>query len=134
MWVFGFAFSPPTFFFFFSASCTVHGAWIVHLGLWTVTCIVHAFRLNCAGDIVHALFTRPKTTLLRKNIKNGSYSTIYTFKNYFAIVFSVFSKISCIQTNPINENYFTIQLIFATIHGPHCTFWHYLWVSPYYFN
>ena len=28
------------------------------------------------------------------------HSTIYTFKNYFAIVFSVFSKISCIQMNP----------------------------------
>ena len=26
--------------------------------------------------------------------------TFHTFKNYFAIVFSVFSKISCIQTDP----------------------------------
>ena len=24
-----------------------------------------------------------------------------------------------------NENYFTIQLISATIHEPHCTFWYY---------
>ena len=24
-----------------------------------------------------------------------------------------------------NENYFTIQLIFATIYGPHYTFWNY---------
>ena len=30
--------------------------------------------------------------------------------------------------------YFTIQLIFATIHGPHYTFWYYLWVSLYYFS
>ena len=30
--------------------------------------------------------------------------------------------------------YFTIQLIFATIHGSYCTFWYYLWVSLYYFN
>jgi len=120
--------------FYFSASCTVHRAWIVHLGLWKVTCIVHALRLHCAGDIVHALFTSPKTTLFKKNIKNGSHSTIYTFKNYFATVFSVFSKISCIQTDAINENYFTVQLIFATIHGSHCTFWHYLWAPLYYFN
>ena len=30
--------------------------------------------------------------------------------------------------------YFTIQLIFATIHGSHCTFWYYSWVSLYYFS
>ena len=40
-----------------------------------------------------------------KNIKNGSHDTIYTFKNYFATVFSVFSfqfsaTISSIQTDP----------------------------------
>ena len=33
-----------------------------------------------------------------------------------------------------NENYFTIQLIFTTIHRPHCTFWHYSWILLYYFN
>ena len=52
--------------------------------------------MHCA-DTVHIL----------KNIKNGSHSTIYTFKNYFATVFSVFSFqfsvsaiISSIQTDP----------------------------------
>ena len=30
--------------------------------------------------------------------------------------------------------YFTIQLIFATIHESHCTFWYYSWISLYYFN
>ena len=30
--------------------------------------------------------------------------------------------------------YFTIQLIFATIHEPHCIFWYYSWVLLYYFN
>ena len=30
---------------------------------------------------------------------HGSYDTIYIFKNYFATVFSVFSKISGIQTD-----------------------------------
>ena len=33
-------------------------------------------------------------------IKNGSHDTIHTFKNYFAIMLSVFSKISSIQTHP----------------------------------
>ena len=32
------------------------------------------------------------------------------------------------------STYFTIQLIFATIHRSHCTFWYYLWVPLYYFN
>ena len=38
-----------------------------------------------------------------KNIKNGSHDTIHTFKNYFATVFSVFSKINCIQIDPIKK-------------------------------
>ena len=47
-----------------------------------------------------ALFTEPTPTLFRKNIKNGSHSTIYTFKNYFATVFSVFS----FQRNKLYSN------------------------------
>ena len=37
-------------------------------------------------------------------IKNESHGTIHIFKNYFATVFSVFNKISCIQTDPILHN------------------------------
>ena len=74
--------------------------------------------LSISGS--HALYTRPTTTLTVKFplklhysvgpmhysrdpqasffnkifIKNGSHSTIHTFKNYFATIFSVFSKIS----------------------------------------
>ena len=33
-------------------------------------------------------------------IKNGSHSTIHTFKNYFAIMFSISTTISSIQTDP----------------------------------
>ena len=36
---------------------------------------------------------------LEKNIKNRSHGTIHVFKNYFVTVFSVFSKINCIQTD-----------------------------------
>ena len=62
----------------------------------------------------------------KKIIKNGSHSTIYTFKNYFAIVFLVFSKISCIQTDFVWQRlflpaYFIIQFIFDTIYGSHRT-------------
>ena len=32
--------------------------------------------------------------------KNGFHDTIHTFKNYFATVFSIFSKINDIQTDP----------------------------------
>ena len=42
----------------------------------------------------------PKTSFLNKTfIKNGFHDTIHTFKNYFVTVFSVFRKISSIQTN-----------------------------------
>ena len=33
-------------------------------------------------------------------IKNGSHGTIHTFKNYFATMFSVSTKISSIQADP----------------------------------
>ena len=42
----------------------------------------------------------PQTSFVKKNfIKNGSHNTIHIFKNYFIIMFSVFSKISGIQTH-----------------------------------
>ena len=54
---------------------------------------------HCSGT-VHALFMGPTTTLLKKYIKNESHGTIYTFKNYFATVFSVFS----FSKNKFNPN------------------------------
>ena len=43
----------------------------------------------------------PQTSFFNKTfIKNRSHDTIHTFKNYFITVFSVFSKISGIQTHP----------------------------------
>ena len=48
------------------------------------------------------LFTDPQIPLFSNLfIKNGSHDTIYTFKNYFATVFSISEKISSIQTDPI---------------------------------
>ena len=42
---------------------------------------------------LYILFTHyAYTVYILKNIKNGSHDTIYTFKNYFATVFSVFNS------------------------------------------
>ena len=51
---------------------------------------------------MHCLCTIHETYnhFIQKKIKNESYDTIHTFKIYFTTVFSVFSKISCIQTDP----------------------------------
>ena len=53
----------------------------------------------------HNIVHRPPNSAKRKFLgKIGFHSTIYTFKNYFAIVFSAicfqFSIINGIQTNP----------------------------------
>ena len=82
-------------FFFFLPAFVDFGGQI--LLLWTV----YALFTYCAYT-VHVL----------KNIKNGSHGTIYTFKNYFATVFSVFSfqfsvsaTISSIQMDPKSNDY-----------------------------
>ena len=49
------------------------------------------------------LFTVPQITLFSNFfIKNGSHSTIYTFKNYFATVFSV--SVFSFSKNKLNPN------------------------------
>ena len=54
--------------------------------LWTVA--VTFDREQC----IYALFMDPQITLFSNFfIKNGSHGTVYTFKNYFATVFSVFN-------------------------------------------
>ena len=57
----------------------------------------------CAGTkiTVHTLFiTIYSTVHTLKNIKNESHGTIYTFKNYFTTVLSVFS----FSNNKLNPN------------------------------
>ena len=54
----------------------------------SVLCFAHSvfFSGSCA------LFTGPVSTFKKKKkIKTEFYDTIYTFKNYFVIIFSVFS-------------------------------------------
>ena len=60
------------------------------------------YLLYCSRTI-HILFIyclQDPQLLYSEKKKNGSHDTTHTFKNYFATVFSVFSKISGIQTNP----------------------------------
>ena len=54
---------------------------------------VNSARMHCLWVLQILLFSH-------FFIKNGSHSTIYTFKNYFATVFLVSVKISSIQTDP----------------------------------
>ena len=60
------------------------------------------YWLFCSKQCISVLFMDPQISLFSNFfIKNGSHGTIYTFKNYFATAFSVFSfsKISSIQTD-----------------------------------
>ena len=91
--------------FAFFFSCLLHCSWDMNSAFrfmnsnphcsctWITLC-----RRYCA------LFTGLTATLFRKNIKNWSHGTIYTFKNYFATIFFSFqfqfSVFSYIQTNP----------------------------------
>ena len=74
----------PLFFFFLRVNSNL--TW-VYCQETKIT--VHALFIT-VHNIVHAL----------KNIKNGSHDTIHTFKNYFAIVLSVFS----FSNNKFNSN------------------------------
>ena len=55
------------------------------------------FYFLVSGQCIRALFTVSQITLFSNFfIKNGSHNTIYIFKNYFAIVFSISTKINLI--------------------------------------
>ena len=80
-------------------------------------CIVraHGFTVQETKGTVHSTYNH----FIQKKIyiKNGSHGTIHTFKNYFATVFSVFSKISCIRIDLTYFENITIDytfLIFLT--------------------
>ena len=60
----------------------------------SLDCTENVFQCVCIlNSGSHTLFTRPTSTEFNKIfIKTGFHSTIHTFKNYFAIVFSVFNN------------------------------------------
>ena len=59
---------------------------------WACVWIQHFPSTFASGSGSRALFMGPTNLIFNKIfIKNGSHNNIHTFKNYFAIVFSVFS-------------------------------------------
>ena len=94
-------FSNCSFWLFSSEQCTVHYLQVLQTSLFN-----HFF------------------------IKNRSHGTIHIFNNYFATVFSVFNKNKLYSNRPLMSvwqklfllTYFTVQLIFTTIHWSYCTF------------
>ena len=80
-----------SFFFFFFLQCMNS----------KITWIYYTGDKNHYSHIVAALFTHCTSTVyVFKNIKNESYDTNHTFKNYFATLFSVFS----FSNNKFNPN------------------------------
>ena len=70
--------------------------------LCVCVCVLRSAFCGCLVGPVHCSWDPQTSFFFNKTfIKNGSHSTIHTFKNYFATVFSVFSKISDIQTDPL---------------------------------
>ena len=78
--------------------------------------IWYSVSLNCAKNVFqrvcilnsgsHALFTRLTSIEFSKIfIKIGSQSTIYTFKNYFVTIFSVFNNKQYPNRPIISENF-----------------------------
>ena len=61
------------------------------------------FTIHNCSSTVHGTYNH---VIQKKNIKNGSYGTIYTFKNYFTTVFLVFS---------FNKNKFNLNGPLVTI-------------------
>ena len=74
----------PAFHFIFFLKCVFSFLWLY---------VTPVDPMHCLRD--------PQTSFFSNFfIKNGSHGIIHTFKNYFAIIFSVFSKINGIQTDP----------------------------------
>ena len=106
IWIQRFSLNPavrfPLFFFFSFFFSRISGREETKFTVYETNVTVHALFWYCLCTVhgIHSYF-------IQKNIKNGSHSTIYTFKNYFVTVFSVFSfqfsisaTISSIQTDP----------------------------------
>ena len=55
---------------------------------------------------VHSLWKSQTSFFNKTFIKNESHCTIHTFINYFVTLFSIFSKISGIQTDPMCANHY----------------------------
>ena len=97
------------FFFFFFLRVNSNLTWVHR------SCTVY----YCSYTVLHCSCT----VYVLKNIKNGFHDTIYTFKNYFATVFSVFSfqfqfsaTINSIQTDPLSNLHTTLYMTRNMLH------------------
>ena len=88
---FAFAFLCLFFFFSFCRCFCLFNLFTVHFSSNSGTVHNKISRgMHTSGS--YLLFTDPQTSLFSNFfIKNGSHDTIYTFKNYFTTVFSIFS-------------------------------------------
>ena len=79
--------------------------WCTRFSFLETKCTVYVLFMHCLRIVhgTHNYYIQGK--------KNGSHRTIHTFKNYFATVFLVFSKISCIQTDSKWIFFFFFMLI-----------------------
>ena len=76
-------------------------------------------------DVVMIFITMVSNDLFVNNICFFTTSFEYYFFIYFLFLLWVWDKLNF-------SAYFHFQIIFATIHGSHCTFWYYSWVPLYY--
>ena len=67
-------------------------------GVFLFIFIFFSACVSTLGDKVHCS-RDPQPLIQKKNLKIGP-TALFTFKNYFVTVFSIFNKISCLQTNP----------------------------------
>ena len=83
------AFSFFLFFFCFFHAFSLHLRLLFMYGTWTVAATFDQIFVNSTS--VHCLRTHKFHFFMNFFIKNGSHSTIYTFKNYFITVISTIS-------------------------------------------
>ena len=77
-------------FFFKTESHDIMTVWLALKHAFSHVHVFFFFFFLCVNSNL-ILVNCSCTVHVLKNIKNGSHDTIYTFKNYFATVFSVFS-------------------------------------------
>ena len=88
------------FFFFFCHAFSPHKRLLFMYGTWTVAATFDPLSMNSAS--VHYSRTQNFHFFINFFIKNGSYGTIYTFKNYFTTIFLV--SVFNFSKNKLNPN------------------------------
>ena len=85
---------------------TVSGYHALCMGPTTSMTSKYFIGMYLSVSLMHCLWDSQTSFFNKTFIKNGSHGTIHIFKYFFATVFLVFRKISCIQTDPKYRQYF----------------------------